>query len=231
MILGITGGVGSGKSTVLDYLKTGYGAFLIECDEVARKLQQPGGECYEPMRRLFGDQACLNKDGTIDRKAVAQIVFSDEEKLKALNRIVHPAVKRRVRELIRNYCDSIGDSPHLAAERREGASPHLAAERSEGASPFIVIEAALLLEDNYGEICDEIWYVYADEHARRRRLKQSRGYSDDKITGMLASQRSDLSFRENCTVTIDNSSENLQNTFWQIDEALARRGVLKAVRR
>ena len=243
MILGITGGVGSGKSTVLDYLKTGYGAFLIECDEVARKLQQPGGECYEPMRRLFGDQACLNKDGTIDRKAVAQIVFSDEEKLKALNRIVHPAVKRRVRELIRNYCDSIGDSPHLAAERREGATPHLAAERSEGASPYlaaersegashlVVIEAALLLEDNYGEICDEIWYVYADEHARRRRLKQSRGYSDDKITGMLANQRSDLSFRENCTVTIDNSSENLQNTFRQIDEALARRGVLKAVRR
>ena len=219
MILGITGGVGSGKSTVLDYLKTGYGAFLIECDEVARKLQQPGGECYEPMRRLFGDQACLNKDGTIDRKAVAQIVFSDEEKLKALNRIVHPAVKRRVRELIRNYCDSIGDSPHLAAER------------SEGASHLVVIEAALLLEDNYGEICDEIWYVYADEHARRRRLKQSRGYSDDKITGMLANQRSDLSFRENCTVTIDNSSENLQNTFRQIDEALARRGVLKAVRR
>lgn len=231
MILGITGGVGSGKSTVLDYLKTGYGAFLIECDEVARKLQQPGGECYEPMRRLFGDQACLNKDGTIDRKAVAQIVFSDEEKLKALNRIVHPAVKRRVRELIRNYCDSIGDSPHLAAERREGATPHLAAERSEGASHLVVIEAALLLEDNYGEICDEIWYVYADEHARRRRLKQSRGYSDDKITGMLANQRSDLSFRENCTVTIDNSSENLQNTFRQIDEALARRGVLKAVRR
>ena len=216
MILGITGGVGSGKSTVLDYLKTGYGAFLIECDEVARKLQQPGGECYEPMRRLFGDQACLNKDGTIDRKAVAQIVFSDEEKLKALNRIVHPAVKRRVRELIRNYI---------------GAFPYPAAERSEGASPFIVIEAALLLEDNYGEICDEIWYVYADEHARRRRLKQSRGYSDDKITGMLANQRSDLSFRENCAVTIDNSSENLQNTFRQIDEALARRGVLKAVRR
>ena len=231
MILGITGGVGSGKSTVLDYLKTGYGAFLIECDEVARKLQQPGGECYEPMRRLFGDQACLNKDGTIDRKAVAQIVFSDEEKLEALNRIVHPAVKRRVRELIRNYCDSIGDSPHLAAERRERATPHLAAERSEGASHLVVIEAALLLEDNYGEICDEIWYVYADEHARRRRLKQSRGYSDDKITGMLANQRSDLSFRENCTVTIDNSSENLQNTFRQIDEALARRGVLKAVRR
>ena len=231
MILGITGGVGSGKSTVLDYLKTGYGAFLIECDEVARELQQPGGECYEPMRRLFGDQACLNKDGTIDRKAVAQIVFSDEEKLKALNRIVHPAVKRRVRELIRNYCDSIGDSPHLAAERRAGATPYLAAERSEGASHLVVIEAALLLEDNYGEICDEIWYVYADEHARRRRLKQSRGYSDDKITGMLANQRSDLSFRENCTVTIDNSSENLQNTFRQIDEALARRGVLKAVRR
>ena len=98
MILGITGGVGSGKSTVLDYLKERYGAYLIECDDVARQLQQPGEECYEPMRELFQDDSLLREDGSFDRSAVARKVFSDEELLGELNRIVHPAVKRRVRE-------------------------------------------------------------------------------------------------------------------------------------
>lgn len=229
MVLGITGGVGAGKSTVLAYLKDRYGAYLIECDEVARQLQQPGEACYHDMLRLFhiepenlqvsastepegsqvihpaetAEQASVRMqrqelllpDGTFDRKKIAEIVFDDCAMLEALNRIVHPAVKARVRELIRNHPDE----------------------------PLIVIEAALLLEDNYGEICDEIWYVYADEAVRRRRLKQSRGYTDEKITEMLANQRSDQSFRESCSVTIDNSSERLQNTFRQIDAALELR--------
>ena len=200
MILGITGGVGTGKSTVLCYLRERYGAFLIECDEVARQLQQPGEACYEPMRELFRDESLLNEDGTFDRSAVARKVFSDEELLRTLNRIIHPAVKRRVRELIHEYCESFTGRP------------------------LIVIEAALLLEDNYGEICDEIWYIHADEVVRRERLKKSRGYSDEKITDLLKSQRSEENYRECCTLTIDNSSENIQNTFRQIDEALETRG-------
>jgi dephospho-CoA kinase len=142
----------------------------------------------------------------MNREAFTAKVFSDEGERNRLNAIVHPAVKR-----------------YIIKEFEK--------EKQTGEHDYLILEAALLIEDHYDEICDEIWYVYADEHARRRRLKQSRGYSDDKITGMLANQRSDLSFRENCTVTIDNSSENLQNTFRQIDEALARRGVLKSVRR
>ena len=63
-VLGITGGVGCGKSTVLQYLKEAYGAVLIECDEVARELQQPGRACYEPIIRLFGD-GIVKPDGTI----------------------------------------------------------------------------------------------------------------------------------------------------------------------
>ena len=199
VILGITGGVGTGKSTVLHYLKDRYGAALIQLDDVARDLQQPGQECYGPMLELFGPEY-LNEDGTYNRSAVAARVFAQKELLQALNRIVHPAVKRRTLELIQ-------------------------AHRS---APLIVIEAALLLEDHYDEICDEIWFVYAEESVRRERLKKSRGYTDEKITRMFSSQRPDESYRASCDLTIDNSSENIENTFRQLDEALSARGILPA---
>ena len=222
MVLGITGGVGTGKSTVLGYLKERYGAILISCDDVARQLQQPDEECYEPMRELLlngqdrreqerrtqndpdpavrQEDAVLNADGSFNRSEIARRVFADEELRIKLNRIVHPAVKRRVRELIEAHRDA----------------------------PLIVIEAALLLEDNYGEVCDEIWYVRADEAVRRERLKKNRGYTDEKIVAILSSQRSDESYRALCALTIDNSSENIENTFRQLDKALQSRNVYPA---
>ena len=197
-VLGITGGVGSGKSTVLEYLRESYGAYLIECDDVGRKLQEPGETCYRPMIELFGRQV-VKEDNSIDRRAVAQMVFRDSRLREELNAIVHPAVKEKVNQLITEHQDS----------------------------PLIVVEAALLLDDHYDEICDEIWYIYADEDTRRRRLKDSRGYTDERITQMFRSQRADESFRTLCALTIDNSSENVQNTFWQLDNALARRDIAK----
>ena len=75
IVLGITGGVGAGKSTILTALHEQYGALVIECDEVGRALQQKGTACYEPMRQLFGD-GILFPDGTIDRKAVARVIYT-----------------------------------------------------------------------------------------------------------------------------------------------------------
>ncbi len=197
-VLGITGGVGSGKSTVLGYLREAYGAYLIECDQVAKELQEPGEACYRPMIELFGKHI-VNADNSINRKAVAQLVFRNFDLRRKLNAIVHPAVKDRVQTLIREHTDS----------------------------PLIVIEAALLLDDHYDEICDEIWYIYANERVRRERLKISRGYTDERITEMIRSQRTDESFRRLTSLTIDNSSENVQNTFGQLDSALARKGIAK----
>ena len=195
-VLGITGGVGCGKSTVLGYLKERYGAYLIECDRIARELQETDEACRRSMTRLFG-HGIVNEDGTIDRQEIARMAFADRSLLDKLNGIVHPAVKKRVRELI----------------------------EEQGESRLIVIEAALLLDDHYDEICDEIWYIYADEDTRRRRLKSSRGYTDERITQMFLSQRTDESFRALTQVTIDNSSDNVQNTFGQLDRELALRGV------
>jgi dephospho-CoA kinase len=207
MILGITGGVGAGKTTVLTYLAQRYGARILELDRVAEKLQKPGAACYEDMLKLLRTYTetagmkgqLLQKDGSFDRSAVAALVFADRALLEKLNGIIHPAVRRYVAEQVKNSAPG----------------------------ELTVIEAALLLEERYDEICDEIWYIYADEDTRRRRLKSSRGYSDERITSMIQSQRSDDSFRALCALAIDNSSENVQNTFWQLDRALALRDIRK----
>ena len=206
MVLGITGGVGAGKSTVLSYLERRYGARLLELDRVAEQLQKPGGACYEDMLRLLRPHAgaagreisLLLEDGSFNRGAVASLVFSDRELLEKLNGIIHPAVRKYVEELLARV------SP------RE----------------LTVIEAALLLEERYDEICDEIWYIYASEDARRKRLRESRGYTDEKITGIMNSQKSDAYFREHCAFVIDNSSDDMENTFKQIDKGLSLHGIL-----
>ena len=75
-VLGITGGVGAGKSTVLAYMKEKYGAYLLECDTIGRCLQQKGEACFKPIVDLFGEE-CLGEDGELDRGKIAAIVFSD----------------------------------------------------------------------------------------------------------------------------------------------------------
>ena len=199
-VLGITGGVGAGKSTVLDYLEKQYGAGVILCDEVARSLQEPGGSCYAPMKQLFGPDV-LNPDGSFNRKRVAEQVFGDPRLLEKLNGIIHPAVHRYVEREIQK------------TDR-------------EGAPSLLVIEAALLLEDHYDLLCDEIWYIYTSKRVRMKRLQESRGYSVERIRKMMKSQKPDGFFREHCQFTVDNSSDNMQNTYGQIDEGLKRHGFL-----
>ena len=199
-VLGITGGVGAGKSTVLGYLADHYGARVIEADRVAHLLQQPCGDCYDAIVNCFGREI-LFPDGRINREILGKIVYADQKQLKVLNRIVHPAVKTYIIEII-------------------------AQERKKGAVPFVTIEAALLLEDGYDQICDEIWYIYADEAARTKRLQSSRGYSPEKIRSVMANQRDEEGYRSGCKLVIDNSSDFVENTYEQIDKGLREHGFL-----
>ncbi|MDD6660659.1 MAG: dephospho-CoA kinase [Lachnospiraceae bacterium] len=199
-VLGITGGVGAGKSTVLGYLADHYGARVIEADRCAHLLQQPGGDCYDAIVNCFGREI-LFPDGRINREILGKIVYADQKQLKVLNRIVHPAVKTYIIEII-------------------------AQERKKGAVPFVTIEAALLLEDGYDQICDEIWYIYADEAARTKRLQSSRGYSPEKIRSVMANQRDEEGYRSGCKLVIDNSSDFVENTYEQIDKGLREHGFL-----
>ncbi|WP_246599162.1 dephospho-CoA kinase [Sellimonas caecigallum] len=191
-IIGITGGVGAGKSTVLSYMEKHCGAVICQADKTAHELEEPGEECYSRIVAQFGN-SILSADGTIDRKRLGSIVFGDRVSLEKLNAIVHPAVKDRIQMRIRE-------------------------EKGKGTELF-VIEAALLIEDHYDEICDELWYIYADEDVRRRRLKETRGYSDERIDGILKSQKSEEEFRTHCHVTVDNSGD-MEETCIQIKKAL-----------
>ena len=193
-IIGITGGVGSGKSRVLSYMETKYRAVICQADHVAWKLQEPGQKCYAQIVACFGENI-LDEDGTINRGKLGRIVFADKDKLCQLNKIMHPAVKDYIVEWIQR------------------------ARNSE--TTYFIIEAALLLEEDYNLICDEMWYIYCDENIRRERLRSSRGYTDEKIDAIMASQLSEHIFRKECQVMIDNSGD-FEDTCCQIEKAMER---------
>ena len=199
-ILGITGGVGAGKSTILAYLLEKYQARVIELDKAAHLCMQPGTDCFDRIVKKFGREI-LAADGSICRPTLSKIVFTDRNKVEELNRIVHPAVKNYIREEIQK-------------------------ETEKGSVPFIVLEAALLLEDHYDEICDEIWYIYVEDEVRIARLSSSRGYTPEKTRAVLKNQKSDKEFRRFCQLVIDNSSDNVENTYKQIDRGLSTHGFL-----
>jgi dephospho-CoA kinase len=92
-------------------------------------------------------------------------------------------------------------------------------ERQEGVCDFFVLEAALLIEEHYDEILDELWYIRSEESIRMERLKQSRGYSDERIRGIMQSQLSDEIFMQHCQIMIENNHDP-EATYRQIDEKL-----------
>lgn len=194
-VIGITGGVGAGKSEILKYLKEKHGAVVIEADKVGHLLMEPGGACYYSIVEKFGS-SILNGDQTINRGKLGKIVFADEGLLAELNKIIHPRVKS-----------------HIVSE--------IAKERAYHRTEYFVVEAALLIEDHYDVICDEMWYIHTDASVRAERLKETRGYDDEKITSICANQKSPEEFRSACQVVIDNSGD-LAGTQKQIDEQLGR---------
>lgn len=195
-VLGITGGVGSGKSEVLRFLEREYKAHVCQLDEVAKQLQKRGGICYAGIVAAFGE-GILAGDGELDRQKLAAVIYGDEAKRLILNEIVHPEVKRWVER-------------DIAEKKRHGV-------------PFYVVEAALLPEAGYGRLCQEMWYVYAEEQTRRDRLKKSRGYSDEKISRMIASQSTEHVYRSACQAVIDNSG-TFEETKRQIGLLCAPKG-------
>lgn len=193
-IIGITGGVGTGKSQVLDYLEKNYGAVVCQADEVSKRLQRKGTKCFSEIVCHFGPEI-LDREGRLDRSKLAGIVFSDREQLQALNEIVHPAVKEKIQDRIR-------------LEKKRG-------------TPVFVLEAALFIEENYGAICDEVWYIYTDEETRKKRLMASRGYSKERTEEIMASQRTSAEFFSYCDRAVDNC-HSFQETCEEIDDIMER---------
>lgn len=178
IIIGVTGGMGAGKSRVLAYLEEKWNARTIRLDDISRDLLARNGLCYEQTIHIFGEEI-VKPDGDLDRALIARMIFEDSRLRDRLNALVHPAVKAEVRR--------------IAEEMRQLDAG------------LLVVEAALLIEGGYREICDELWYIYADEAVRRERLKSSRGYTDERIDGTFATQLSDNAFRACVDFVVDNS--------------------------
>lgn len=216
--IGITGGVGAGKSKILKYIEDNYNAVVIRSDELAQEMMLPGHVCYPKLKEVFGqddvwmtasDQdncsdsvrsqdvsaASASKNMPLDRKKMAALIYRNPERRKDINNIVHPMIRPEILKVFHQ-------------------------EEKAGRHDFFFLEAALLIEEHYDEVCDELWYIYADEDTRRKRLKASRGYSDEKISSIFQAQLSEDVFRKKCSVVIDNSG-SLEKAFQDVDDAMA----------
>ena len=192
-VIGITGGVGSGKSSVLKLLKERFNAYILIADDIAKETMCRGNAGYEQVVEMFSEDI-LDKDKNIDRTKLATIVFHNENKRIVLNSIIHPLVKK----IILNKINEL---------------------KIAGTYDYVFVEAALLIEDHYDVICDELWYIYVPADIRRQRLKDSRGYSDEKIDSVFKSQLNEEAYKKACINVIDNSKD-IEDTMLQIDKLL-----------
>lgn len=192
-LIGITGGVGAGKTEILSFIRQHYNCKIYLADEVANTIQLPGEACHEKITKLLGKEI-LSKDGRIDKGKMAAKIFMDRNLLRQVNAIVHPAVKLFLEEAV--------DSA-----------------RADKITELFFIEAALLIENGYSEFVDEMWYIYAPIELRRERLNKKRGYSNDKIDRIMGSQLSENAFKIYSDFIIDNSG-TLDEAYSQIKKRL-----------
>ena len=178
-VIGLTGCAGSGKSFVCQCAQQSLGIPVIDSDYECRCLQEPGQPVFDEIVRVFGP-SCVAADGTLDRAYLASIVFNDEALLRKLNEITHPATIARIRQLLEEY-------------RKKGTE-------------FVFVESALAAEAGYKSFCDELWLVYASDATRAERLRTTRGYSDEKIASVFASQMKQSEMFDCCERVIDNES-------------------------
>lgn len=188
-IIGITGGVGAGKTQVLSYIDRHYRCRIIRADEAAHLLYEPGQECHDRLVELLGS-AILCEDGVINKPKMAAMIFADRTILEGVNRIVHPAVKQYI----------LGQ---------------IAYEKEQRKVDYFFIEAALLIEEHYDEIVDELWYIHSDADVRAKRLAENRNYSAQKTADIMKGQLSEEEFRKHCKVVISNNGD-LEETYRQI---------------
>ena len=176
-IIGITGGVGAGKSTVLTMLKEMTNCVIVMADDVAKEMMQADGELSADAIRIFGKDAY--SDGKLNTAYIASLMYSSPELKKEWTGIVHPKVRQAVTKMMDD-------------------------ERSNKIYDFFFFEAALLLEEGYDAVCDEVWYIYADEDERIKRLMSDRGYDENKCRSIMKNQLTHEEFRVKSHFVIDN---------------------------
>lgn len=179
-VLGLTGGAGTGKSTVTAFLEE-LGAKVISADAISRQISQIGCEAYDDILSAFGTEI-LTEDKDIDRRKLGEIVFNDKAKLAELNSITHKHIANKI-------CCEI--------EKAKGNAGYKA----------IVVDAALPLKHGFLDVCDVIWVVAADESLRIERLVARSNYTRDKALSIIKAQMSEHDYKRLADTVIDNNSD------------------------
>jgi dephospho-CoA kinase len=189
-VIGLTGGIGAGKSTVTRMLEE-LGAAVIDADQVGHQIYLPDLPAWQEIVETFGTEV-LNADRTINRQALGKLVFADPVVLRTLNRIVHPKMYERMAELIAEL-------------------------RVRGGMKAIVVEAAVLIEANWKSLVDQVWVVVASEAVVVDRLAKQRSLSPDQVRTRIAAQLSNDERLQHAQVVIrnDGSLEEVRTTIQQ----------------
>lgn len=161
-IIGVTGGIGSGKSTVSRILRN-LNAAVIDCDSVAKSVTSKGGKAFDELVSYFGNEI-LDENGDLGRKKLADIVFNDPVKLHALNSITHKYVKAKVLENIESI-------------------------KQAGKSDVIVLDCPLPVESGFLDLAEEVWVVVADRDVRIKRIMERNNFTYEEAVSRINSQR------------------------------------------
>lgn len=177
IVIGLTGGIGSGKSTVSDILKE-QGIPVVDGDLIAREVVEPHRPAYEEIVRAFGTEV-LQQDGTLNRKRIGEIVFSDPEKLSILNSITHKEIYRVILE-------------RLESLKERGTS-------------LVFLDVALLFETGFDQLTDWVWVVDAPDAVRVERIQKRDGLKEEEILKRIQSQMSRELRNTKGNLVLDNS--------------------------
>ncbi|KJQ60170.1 dephospho-CoA kinase [Streptococcus cristatus] len=191
-IIGITGGIASGKSTVTDFLRQ-QGYQVIDADQVVHELQEPGGQLYQALLSTFGS-AILQEDGRLDRPKLGAMLFGDPELLAQSSQIQNQIIREEL------------------AGRRD-----LLAETED----FFFMDLPLLFELQYEDWFDQIWLVDVTEETQLSRLMARNALSQEEAEKRIAAQLSLQEKRKRADVLIDNNG-SLEGTRQQIRDALQK---------
>lgn len=202
-VLGLTGGIGSGKSTAAEYLKS-CGFAHVDADDISRNLTADGSDMLPVLDGIFGPEGpfgekgkeILRPDGSLDRKALAAIVFSDERKKARLDEVMF-------REIIAEI------DRQIAAYRDEGDGRYIG----------IMLDAPLLFEAGLDTRCDLVLVIVADENVRIQRVCRRDGATEEEVRSRINNQMSDSDKIKRSDYVIDNS-EGLRELMESLDELL-----------
>ena len=192
--IGLTGGIGTGKSTVSNYLRE-KGCLIIDADALSRKMTEKGQPALEEIAKVFGTHL-INDDGNLDRQALGNIVFNDKEKLDILQSIITDKVVEYINHMLLKF-------------------------KEDDFKGIVVIDAPLLFECGMEDIADENWLVYASLDVRMERIAKRDGLSEEQILSRINNQMSQEEKEKLSDVILDNSN-TLEELYTQIDTQLER---------